>query len=143
MASRSLDMPKGTSPLKGALVLIVEDHAVDRKLLSFVLAAEGCVLQTAATVEEATRALERSRPALVLLDINLPGGNGLELARQLSTSPDGPAPVLVAMTAYGSMYSSRDARSAGCDGYLEKPLDTRTVAATLAGILVASRRRSN
>ena len=64
-------------------ILIVDDHVVNLKLLSFVLSLEGFEVLTAGDAEGALQILNDRRPQLILLDIQLPGISGLDLARQL------------------------------------------------------------
>jgi DNA-binding NarL/FixJ family response regulator len=86
-------------------VLIVDDHAAFRESASALLEAEGCeVVGEAGDGEEAIRAVERLRPEIVLVDIQLPGLDGFGVAERLAGTADAPAVVLI---------SSRDARAYG------------------------------
>ena len=104
-------------------VLVVDDNAINLKLMRVALEAEGYQVQAAVDAEEALRILKTSRPDLILLDIQLPGMDGLDLARMLKADEATRGVVILAVTAY-AMKGDRDkALDAGCDGYIAKPID--------------------
>ena len=115
----------------GDPVLIVDDNPANLKLLRVLLAAESYEIRTANTSEEALTVLESFHPRLVLTDIELPGMDGLDLARRLKSNPATRDIIVVAITAYGMAGDAEKALDAGCNGYVTKPVDTRTLPATV------------
>lgn len=109
----------------GAPILIVDDNASNTKLLAFLLASKGYQVRTASSASEALAVLEEFRPRLILMDIQLPGMDGLTLTRQLKADPRTSAILIIAATAYAMKGDEERARQAGCDGYITKPIDTR------------------
>lgn len=106
-------------------VLCVEDNSVNMLLVSRIVEAEGHDLIKAEDGPKALDILENTTPDIILLDINLPGINGLELARKFKAN-DKLAPVpLVATTAQVLVGDREKCLEAGCDDYLPKPLDIR------------------
>jgi CheY-like chemotaxis protein len=106
-------------------ILLVEDDPTDMKLLSAVLQASGhCVLQKG-SAEQAVEEIKARPPEVILLDLKLPGMDGLALARQLKLDPSTKHIPIVAITAAAEHFSRDDALAAGCDAYIVKPVDTR------------------
>jgi len=118
-----------------ARILIVDDSPTNLKLAAEVLALSGFTVSTATTAEEALAAIETLTPALVLMDIGLPGMDGLTLTRRLKSSPRYRGLRIVAVTAFAMRGDAQKARDAGCDGYITKPIDTRTFAAQVTAYL--------
>ena len=85
--------------MRSAGILVVDDSAANMKLLSFVLERQGYDVRTAADAGEALAVLEAFHPSLILLDIQLPGMDGLELARRLKADPEHVDVLIVAVTA--------------------------------------------
>lgn len=108
-------------------ILIVDDNPTNLKLLRVVLAAEGYDVMTANDAEEALRQLATARPRLILMDIQLPGIDGLELTRRLKADPAHTGIRIVALTAYAMKGDEEKARAAGCDGYVTKPIDVEAL----------------
>jgi CheY-like chemotaxis protein len=100
------------------------------------LTAEGYRVETAIHAEDALQVLERFTPQLILMDLQLPGMDGLELTRQLKRDPAYRTIAIIAVTAYAMKGDEEKALAAGCDGYMSKPIDidalTRLVTACLA-----------
>lgn len=123
--------------MAGALILIVEDNERNLKLLRDVLGARGYSTMEARSAEEA---LERARvepPQLVLMDIQLPGMDGVAALRELRALPQTAAVPIVAVTAF-AMKDDRDRLlAAGFDGYLKKPIDTRELPGIVDSYLAA------
>jgi CheY-like chemotaxis protein len=115
----------------GDSVLIVDDNPASLKLLRVLLAAESYEVRTANTGEEALAVLESFHPRLILTDIELPGIDGLDLTRRLKSNPATRDIVVVAITAYTMAGDEEKALRAGCSGYVTKPIDTRTLPATV------------
>lgn len=106
-------------------VLCIEDNSVNMLLVSRIVEAEGHELIQAENGREALQILESELPDIILLDINLPEINGLELARRFKAN-DRLAPVpLIATTAQVLVGDRERCLEAGCDDYLPKPLDIR------------------
>src|SRR5207245_3514912 len=108
-------------------VLIVEDTPVNLKLMRVLLSRQGFDVRTATTAEEALQALEEFTPRVVLTDIQLPGMDGLELIRRLKSNPVTHDTIVLAVTAFAMKGDEMKAFEAGCDGYVTKPIDTRTL----------------
>ena len=116
-------------------ILIVDDNPVNLKLIRVLLSGEGYDVRTAVDAEEALAALETFRPRLILMDVQLPGMDGLELTRRLKADPDRANVVIVALTAYAMKGDEQKALEAGCDGYIAKPVDTRRLPSVVAAYL--------
>ena len=109
------------------LVLVVDDMVETRRLMRRVLERGGFRVTEAGTGEEARRLISTSRPALVVLDLRLPGISGFDVARAVRADPD-PAvasTVLLACSASVQAEVRRDALDAGCDDFEGKPFDVR------------------
>jgi two-component system, cell cycle response regulator DivK len=104
-------------------VLIVDDNPQNLKLAKVILAAEGYDVTTAIDAEDALRILESLTPRLILMDIQLPRMDGLELTRRLKADPARREIVIIALTAYAMKGDDEKAFAAGCDGYMSKPID--------------------
>ena len=121
--------------MAGEPILVVDDNPANLKLARVLLTAEGFVVRTAGDAEEALRVLETFQPSLVLMDIQLPGMDGLELTRRLKADPATAKMKIVALTAYAMKGDDQKALAAGCDGYLAKPIDPETLGATVARLI--------
>jgi CheY-like chemotaxis protein len=106
-------------------ILIVDDNPTNTKLLAFILSTRGYEVRTAASADEALATLMLFRPRLILMDIQLPGMDGLTLTRQLKSDPATRDISIIAATAYAMKGDQERALAAGCDGYVTKPIDTR------------------
>lgn len=126
--------------MAGEPILIVDDNAVNLKLVRVLLAKEGYETRTASDANEAIAVLETFSPRLILMDLQLPGMDGLQLTRQLKADPRTKEIVIVALTAYAMKGDEEKSRDAGCDGYITKPIDTRTMPTTLRGFLDAPKK---
>lgn len=108
-------------------VLVVDDNPVNLKLVSHVLQSAGIRVSQAQDAESAQTLLETVLPDLVLMDIALPGMDGLTLTRKLKALPRYQRMLIVALTAFAMKGDDRKAYDAGCDGYIAKPVDTRAL----------------
>jgi two-component system, cell cycle response regulator DivK len=113
------------------MILVVDDNRANLKLMRVLLVSEGYQVQTAGDAREALLVIGAGRPALILMDLQLPGMDGLELTRQLKQDHRTAGITIVAMTAYAMIGDEEQARAAGCDGYVTKPIDTRRLLALL------------
>ena len=118
-----------------ARVLVVDDNLLNRKLACDLLELEGCDVQQCEDADQAIELLARSVPDLVLMDISLPGMDGLSLTRQLKGDPRFSGMPIVAMTAFAMKGDEQKALAAGCSGYITKPIDTRRFPGQVAQIL--------
>ncbi|MDB4971819.1 MAG: two-component hybrid sensor and regulator [Myxococcaceae bacterium] len=109
------------------VVLVVDDNPTNLKLIAYLLQAKGYEVRTAIDAESALTEIQTARPALILMDLQLPGMDGLELTRQLKAAPETRDIVVIAVTAYAMKGDEERARAAGCDGYIPKPVDTRAL----------------
>jgi CheY-like chemotaxis protein len=109
-------------------VLVVEDNAVDRKLAGMVLTTGGHVVTETTSAEAAIEAVANDHYDVILLDLHLPGADGVTLIRLLKANPDTDRIPIVAVTAYSDKYPRNDLLEAGCDGWIVKPIDTRRLA---------------
>jgi two-component system, cell cycle response regulator DivK len=123
--------------MTGKSILIVDDNLANLKLARVLLDGEGYDTRTAENAEEALTALQSFNPDLILMDIQLPGVDGLELTRRLKAQQATKDIRIVALTAYAMVGDEQKARDAGCDGYITKPIDTRTLSDTIAHHLAA------
>lgn len=118
-------------------VLIVDDNAINLELASFLLEAAGCDVQSAHDVPAARLALRQQVPDLVLLDIQLPGEDGLSFVSELKANERWQALPVVAFTAYAMKGDEQKMRAAGCDGYIAKPIDVSQFARQVLNFLPA------
>jgi CheY-like chemotaxis protein len=109
-------------------VLIVEDNLPNQLLAASVLEREGIELDLAGSSVEAAECLNARLPNLILMDLQLPGLGGLDFTRKLKAEPLTAAIPIVAVTANAVNGHCEMALEAGCDGYISKPIDTRTFA---------------
>jgi CheY-like chemotaxis protein len=120
-----------------APILIVDDHPTNTKLLAFLLSSKGYEVRTAASADEALAALADWKPRLILMDIQLPGMDGLTLTRQLKADPATSDIPIIAATAYAMKGDEERALEAGCSGYITKPIDTRALPGVIARFLAS------
>ena len=120
-------------------ILVIDDNPQNLKLASRLLLAEGYEVKTAVDAESALELLEHFEPRLILMDIQLPGMDGLELTRQLKADPGRSHIVVIALTAYAMKGDEQKMLAAGCDGYIAKPIDVETLPALLVSYLARGR----
>ena len=116
-------------------ILIVDDNPVNLKLVYLLLAGEGYNVRTATDAEEALKVLQEFSPRLILMDIQLPGMDGLELTRRLKANPATQDITILGLTAYAMKGDEEKILAAGCDGYVAKPIDTRTLPGVISHYL--------
>jgi CheY-like chemotaxis protein len=120
---------------EAAHVLVVDDHELNLKLLKRVLELGGHDVVGASSLADAEAVLAERLPALIVLDVQLPDGDGLDLARRLKARPETAACVILACTAEAMRGDAERALAAGCDAYVSKPIDTREFAALVDELL--------
>lgn len=118
--------------MAGAPVLIVDDNPLNLKLAQVTLSVEGYEVRTATDAAEALAVLGTWRPRLILMDLQLPGMDGLELTRKLKADPATHEIRIVAITAFAMKGDEQRARAASCDGYMSKPIDVRSLSRLVA-----------
>ncbi len=121
-------------------LLVVDDTEMNVKLLTVLLAARGYQVQSAPSAEDAAPLLASNTFACVLLDISLPGMDGLSFARQLRCDPRYADLVIIAVTANAMKGDMEAALAAGCDAYIAKPIDTRAFPDLVAEEIAKKRR---
>lgn len=121
----------------GITILVIDDNPVNLKLASEVLLADGHAVIRAEDAEMALRLLERQMPDLVLTDIALPRMDGLQLTRRLKGDPRYRHLPVIALTASAMKGDEARVLEAGCDAYIAKPIDTRTLSAQIVRLMGA------
>ena len=119
-------------------ILVIEDQALNRKVARIVLQSEGYEVIEAINAAEALACLEKVIPALILMDIALPGQSGEELTRQIKADPDLCSIPIIALTAAAMSGDRERLLRAGCDDYLSKPIDTQLLLERVAHHLKGS-----
>jgi two-component system, cell cycle response regulator DivK len=109
-----------------SLILVIEDNEANQMLVRAVLELEGHRVELAGSAPEALDLIRANPPDLILMDIQLPGQDGLSLTRDLKANPATSDIAVVALTAHAMTGDRELALKAGCAGYIAKPIDTRT-----------------
>ena len=126
--------------MAGERILLVEDNPVNRRLAQFLLTSHGYIVYEATTGEEALELARIHRPDLILMDLQLPGLDGFQATRLLKEDAITKETPVIALTAYAMKGDQERALEAGCDGYITKPIDTKTFPKAVASFLQASKR---
>ena len=121
--------------MAGELILIVEDNEKNLKLVRDVLQFKGYQTVEASTGEDGVRLAKERHPALVLMDIQLPGMNGIEALQRLRADPVTRGIPVIAVTASAMTQDRRQILAAGFDGYQAKPLSVKEFLAAVEAIL--------
>jgi CheY-like chemotaxis protein len=121
------------------MLLLVEDDEISRKLIRAVLGGKGYEIRETDSIEGARRILDALRPAVVLLDMRLKDGYGLDLARHIRAEPRLSQVPIIAITAQALKGDEQRIREAGCDTYLSKPIDTRALPGMVDGYVQKGR----
>jgi two-component system, cell cycle response regulator DivK len=121
--------------MEPTLVLLVEDNLANQMLTVALLEREGYEVAVANNSTELFERLRTRRPDLILMDVGLPGHDGLFVTRQLKSDPNTAAIPIVAITAHAMAGDREQALAVGCDGYLSKPIDTRKFGAQIREFL--------
>jgi CheY-like chemotaxis protein len=112
---------------RSQLIHVVDDNESGQLLDSSVLQLEGFRVDVAGSSEEVLERMNASKPDLILMDVQLPGQDGLALTRQLKADPATAAIPIIALTAHAMAGDQELALAAGCVGYITKPINTRTL----------------
>jgi CheY-like chemotaxis protein len=125
--------------MAGETILVVEDNAANRRLVEFLLKSRGYRVREARTAPEAFELLKTERPDLIVVDVQLPGMDGLEATRKLKENLLTRDIPVVAVTSSAMTGDREQALAAGCAGYITKPIDTATfIQEVAAGLGVKS-----
>jgi two-component system, cell cycle response regulator DivK len=124
-----------TDPIRPLVILAVEDNEANRMLIQAVLESRGYGVILASSATEALASIARQRPDLILMDVQLPGQDGLALTRPLKADPDLASIPVVAITAHAMASDRQLCLEAGCIGYIAKPFNTRTLGAEIQTFL--------
>jgi CheY-like chemotaxis protein len=116
-------------------ILIVEDNALNLELATDLLTVAGYSIRQARTGEEGLRLARLEPPALILLDLRMPGLDGYATLRALREDPRTAAIRTVALTAQAMNGDKQAALAAGFDDYISKPINTKTFSQTVARVL--------
>lgn len=108
-------------------ILVVEDNTANRYLIQFLLEQEGYKVIEASSGEEGVALALKEKIDLVLMDIQLPGIDGLETTRRIRQSEAGRDVPIIAVTSYAMIGDREKVLEAGCTAYLEKPIDPDTI----------------
>jgi len=121
--------------MTGEVILLIEDNPFTLKMVDYLLTEKSYIVHTATNATEALHILTTLQPALILIDLQLPGMDGFELTRKLKRETKYQNTPIVAITAYAMKADKEKALAAGCAGYITKPIDTRTLPDIIAGYL--------
>ena len=124
--------------MNSAVILVVDDNPTNLKLAGDILDLEGYSVLRARNAMEVQEVLKTTRPGLILMDIQMPGMDGLSLTRLIKSQPENAEIRIVAMTAFAMKGDEEKALAAGCDGYITKPIDTRRFPLQVSSFLNAS-----
>jgi CheY-like chemotaxis protein len=116
-------------------ILVVEDSAMSMELVTDLLELAGFRVLKAETAEGGISSATELQPDLILMDIALPGLDGIEATRRLARNPRTARIPVVALTAQALDWEMKRALVAGCCGVITKPIDTRSFAGTVAGFI--------
>src|SRR5215204_7803880 len=109
-------------------ILIVEDNPLNLELASDLLEGSGFQVISAQTGEGAIKLAQEAQPHLILMDLSLPGMDGIAATKALKANPQTSAIPIVAVTAHAMKGDEQKALAVGCEGYITKPIDTRMFA---------------
>jgi CheY-like chemotaxis protein len=124
--------------MKQTRVLIVDDNEMNIQLAAFVLSRAAFTVESAINVNRAMDQIADFGPDLILMDIQMPDMDGLELTSLLKAQDSTRHIVVVAFTAYAMTGDEKKMLSAGCTGYIAKPIDIRTFAGQVRAFIAAA-----
>lgn len=127
--------------MTGSKILVIEDNLMNLTLATDLLEANGFVVSPARTAEEGLRMAQQVLPDLVLMDMGLPGMNGLRATKELKANPATRHLMVVGLTSHAMKGDEEIALNAGCDGYVTKPIDTRTFIGTVTHFIAMTNLR--
>ncbi|UFS71292.1 response regulator [Geomonas sp. RF6] len=115
-------------------VLVVEDNRDNLRLITYALTRGGYEVVSAASGEEGVTLAVSERPYFIVMDINLPGIDGIEATRRIRASEVGDDIPIIAITSYAMVGDREAIMAAGCTGYFEKPIDPLTVVESIHSV---------
>jgi CheY-like chemotaxis protein len=124
--------------MTGKKILIIEDNPLNLELVTDLLEVNGFLVTSASTAEEGLRLARAQSPDLVLMDFSLPGMDGLSATKYLKADPTTRDLKVVGLSANAMKGDEEAALRAGCDGYLTKPINSRTFTATVSQFIAAA-----
>lgn len=131
-------------PIRGVgvkpVALVIDDHDGIREMLSIALRDIGCEVLTEGDGDSALRRIVQDRPDLILLDLRLPGKDGLEVVAELRRQRASRPPAIIALTGYAVSHRREFVLSSGCDAFFEKPVDIRELQRTVTDLLDRAKR---
>jgi two-component system cell cycle response regulator DivK len=125
--------------MRAERAVVIDDNAINAELATYVLEAAGFAVVIAADAQQALACIASFQPDVALVDIQLPGMDGLSLVRLLKSQASTRQLVLIAFTAFAMKGDEAKMRAAGCDGYIAKPIDVAKFAAQVRDCLKAAR----
>jgi two-component system, cell cycle response regulator DivK len=117
------------------VILVVEDNVANQLLVDAMLLGRGYDVRFASSASDAVASIQLVPPDLILMDISLPGQDGLSLTRQLKADPATASIRIVALTAHAMLGDRKLSLDAGCIGHITKPFDTKALREQIAGFL--------
>ena len=120
--------------MNGKTVLVIEDNEINMKLVTAILSREGYRVVGTESAEKGLLLTQSEKPHIVLMDIKLPGMDGLEATRLIKSDPDTAGIPVVALTAHAMESDTERARNAGCDAVITKPIELKTFIAMVRSL---------
>ncbi|HEY4118410.1 MAG TPA: response regulator [Byssovorax sp.] len=120
------------------IVLVVDDNATNLKLVRFILKRVACVVREATDATSALAVVAEAPPSLILMDVQLPGMDGLTLTKLIKSKAETRGVPIIAVTAAAMRGDEQRALDAGCDAYVTKPIDTNLLVRLVEQFMQAS-----
>jgi len=116
-------------------ILVIEDNFLNMKLVRFILTSSGYSVFEATNAEDGIKIAKESHPDLILMDLQLPGMNGLDATKSIKKNESLKGILIVALTSYAMDSDEKNALANGCDGFITKPIDKRSFLEKLSQLL--------
>ena len=123
----------------GPYILIVDDYPDGREMLAEYFEFRGFEVVSVSSGEAALAQVRERHPAVILMDLQMPGIGGWEATRQLKAHPETKDILVIAVTAHALAPDQKIARQAGCDAFVSKPFDIAALANAIAGVMKRGR----
>jgi two-component system cell cycle response regulator DivK len=124
--------------MSAARILVVDDNPLNIELVNFVLGSAGFACEVVTDATQVLAVVAACQPELILMDIQMPNTDGLQLTQQIKADPATRHIIIVAFTAYAMKGDEVKMRAAGCDGYVSKPINVATFADQIRSYLAAA-----
>ena len=124
--------------MKDKTILVIEDNELNMKLVRSLIKMSSHVMIEAGDAETGIKLAREKKPDLILMDIQLPGMDGLSATKILKADQSFKDTVIIALTSHAMEGDDKKVREAGCDGYITKPIDTRNFVQTVTDYLNGS-----